>query len=118
HVFEQKFLRDQGKARTVRIANIPAYRGMITDRYGEPLAVSTPVESVWMNPQSIDKTHPALTQVAKLLEIEESSLREKIDRYATREFIYIKRHVTPALAKNIISLAIPGIYSQSEYHRF
>lgn len=118
HVYEQKFLRDQGKARTVRLAKIPAYRGMITDRLGEPLAVSTPVESVWMNPQSIDVTHPQLATVAKLLEIAPQALQDKINRYASREFIYLKRHLTPALAKQVLALKVPGIYSQSEFKRF
>ena len=49
-----KFLQSQGLARTLRMESIPAYRGVITDRYGEPLAMSTPVVSLWANPQELN----------------------------------------------------------------
>ena len=65
HVVKKDFLRSQGEARTVREIKVAAYRGMIKDRNGESLAISTPVDSVWMNPQKVDPTDPNLKQVAK-----------------------------------------------------
>ena len=51
NIIDRNFLLKQSEARVMRIVDIPAYRGMITDRFGQPLAVSTPVDSVWANPQ-------------------------------------------------------------------
>src|SRR5690606_22313395 len=58
HVQDADFLKSEGKARAVRTIQVNAFRGLITDRNGEPLAVSTPVQSIWVNPKEVDLTHP------------------------------------------------------------
>src|SRR6056300_698467 len=94
------FLREQGAMRAVRTAEIPAYRGLVTDRRGEPLAVSTPVVSVWANPQQLRDSN-RLGELASALEISERGLRERIELYADKQFMYLARHQTPDRARKI-----------------
>jgi cell division protein FtsI (penicillin-binding protein 3) len=117
-VFEKGFLQFQGDARTIRVVGTPAYRGMITDRNGEPLAISTPVNSVWLNPKEIDKEHPELLALAAILDISLEQLQEKIARNSGREFIYLQRHVQPAVAEQIQKLDIMGVHLKPEYRRY
>lgn len=118
HVVDQEFLRRQGDVRTIRVENVDAHRGMITDRYGEPLAVSTPVQTVWANPSEMDPDDPRLTNAARLLDLSEAELRSRIRRYGERRFIYVQRKVQPSLAREVMALRIPGLYSRREYQRF
>ncbi len=118
HVVDQEFLRRQGDVRTIRVETVDAHRGMVTDRYGEPLAVSTPVQTVWANPSEMDPDDPRLTNAARLLAISEAELRSRIRRYGERRFIYIQRKVQPSLAREVMALQIPGLYSRREYQRF
>lgn len=118
HVVDQDFLRKQGEARTTRVEAIEAHRGMITDRNGEPLAVSTPVETIWANPGEANPGDERIATLARLLEINESKLRARLKRYSGREFIYVRRKVQPDLARQVKALGIPGIYSRREYRRY
>ena len=118
HVVDQDFLRKQGEARTTRVEAIEAHRGMITDRNGEPLAVSTPVETIWANPAEANPGDERIATLARLLEINESKLRSRLKRYSGREFIYVRRKVQPDLARQVKALGIPGIYSRREYRRY
>ena len=118
HVVDQDFLRKQGEARTTRVEAIEAHRGMITDRNGEPLAVSTPVETIWANPGEANPGDERIATLARLLEINESKLRSRLKRYSGREFIYVRRKVQPDLARQVKALGIPGIYSRREYRRY
>lgn len=118
HVVDNEFLRKQGDVRTIRVESIDAHRGMITDRYDEPLAVSTPVQTIWANPSEADPTEPRLTNLARLLDISEASLRKRIQDYAGREFIYLRRKVQPDLAREVMALDINGVYTRQEYRRY
>lgn len=113
-----QFLQGQGQARTVRTESIPAYRGVITDSRGEPLAVSTPVITLWANPQVIDSTSSGLTELAKHLSMSRDELQQRLSRYAGKEFMYLARQVTPEQAEEVLRLEIPGVYGQGEYKRF
>ncbi|MEH6466289.1 MAG: penicillin-binding transpeptidase domain-containing protein [Porticoccus sp.] len=113
-----QFLQGQGQARTVRTESIPAYRGVITDSRGEPLAVSTPVVTLWANPQVIDSTSPGLTELARNLSMSRDELQQRLSRYARKEFMYLARQVTPEQAEEVLRLEIPGVYGQGEYKRF
>ncbi|GLQ33249.1 peptidoglycan D,D-transpeptidase FtsI family protein [Litoribrevibacter albus] len=118
-VSEQEFLKNQGDLRMVRTEIDPAHRGLITDRNGEPLAVSTPVESIWLNPKyfpSLENVNLAL--LASLLDLREVALRKKIEASAGRQFLYLKRHMPPEQAAKVLELGIKGLYSQREYKRF
>lgn len=113
-----KFLQGQGVARTVRTTAIPAYRGVITDRRGTPLAVSAPVVSLWANPQVLDANAPNLDKLAANLGLTTEQVQQKLRRYAGKEFMYLARHLTPDRAEEILNLEISGVYPQNEYKRF
>ncbi|MAY36887.1 MAG: cell division protein [Spongiibacteraceae bacterium] len=114
----REFLQGQGNARTIRTEQIPAHRGMITDRNGEPLAVSTPVASIWADPKELVAAMGRLPELAQLLGLNRNELREKIERVAGRRFVYLRRHLTPDEAEKVLSAGIPGVYMQREYRRY
>ena len=117
-MLESAFFEQQGDARHLRLVSVPAHRGDILDRNGEPLAISTPVSSIWMNPQVLQVDDRQLAQVAKLLETKLSLLKDKIRSNQNKEFIYLKRHVSPELAAQVSGLNIAGIALQTEYRRY
>ena len=117
-VIGQDFYQQQGDARFLREVPIATSRGMITDRNGEPLAVSTPVESIWANPQELLKTPGHLPTLAAALGVDAESLTRKLTQRADREFVYLKRRINPAEARRILAHEIPGVFSQREYRRF
>jgi len=118
HVVDQEFLRQQGDVRTIRVEQIDAHRGVVTDRYGESLAVSTPVQTLWINPSETDAGDPRLTAVARQLGLREGELRARLRKYASREFLYLRRKIQPELAREVMALGTPGIYSRQEYRRY
>ena len=111
------FLRRQGDLRAVRSAEIPAYRGLITDRRGSPLAVSTPVVTLWANPQQLMGSGKE-GELARLLNLSVDGFSAKLDRYRNKQFMYLARHQTPAVARAVLSSGIPGVYGEREYRRF
>ena len=117
-VLHRKFLQGQGNARSLRVIDIPAYRGMITDRNGTPLAVSTPVESVWVNPKEFSPDEPQFMQLAKYLKLTPKELSRKVVNAENREFLYLQRQLPPMLSKQIQALKIPGINFQKEFKRY
>lgn len=112
------FLQQQGDARFVRQIPIPVSRGMITDRNGEPLAVSSPVESIWANPRELLLHPQRLPELAQALGTPLAPMAERIQARAEREFVYLRRHMNPDDAEEIIELGIPGVFSQREFRRF
>jgi len=117
-VLHSAFFEQQGDARQLRHVTIPANRGDIVDRNGEPLAISTPVNSIWLNPQEFSAEDKSLKQLARLLSVDASSLKKKISAYQGREFMYLKRHVSPELADKVLQLNIKGIALEDEYRRY
>jgi len=117
-VVHPDFLRDQGDARHIRQVPIAAHRGMILDRNGEALAISTPVRSVWLNPKKIEISDSQLRQLAKLLNMNASSISKKIKQNKKRGFIYLKRRIAPQLASKVEQLKIKGVALQREYKRY
>jgi len=118
HIIDRDFLQSQGDARTIRTVPLVANRGVITDRNGEPLAVSSPVKSIWVNPQEIGNKPSQIQRLATELQLDVTSLQEAIVRNARREFLYVKRRVAPAEAERVLALDIDGVYDQQEYQRF
>jgi len=112
-----EFLQDQGAMRAVRTAEIPAYRGVISDRRGEPLAVSTPVVSIWGNP-AVLKDSPRLGELAQALGMELPGLQDKLAHYEGKQFMYLLRHQVPANARIILDKRIAGVFGEREYRRF
>lgn len=115
---ERDFLLGQGDARHQRIMPIPAHRGMILDRNGEPLAISTPVDSVWANPRETLAVRARLPTLAKLLGMSDDALLSELETRAEKEFVYLKRGIDPDAAKQVMALNIPGINLQREYRRY
>ncbi|HQN65992.1 MAG TPA: penicillin-binding protein 2 [Methylophilus sp.] len=111
------FLQQKGDARYSRTLVLQAHRGKITDRNGELLAVSSPVESVWVSPPDLKLTGENKKALAKLLQLKLADINKKISN-PEREFVYLKRRVSPALASKVMSLEIPGVFLQREYKRF
>ena len=118
HITDRDFLQDQGDARTIRTVPLVANRGLITDRNGEPLAVSTPVQSIWVNPSEMSEEDAAIAILAQELELNPEALASNIKSNSSREFLYVKRRLPPAEADRILELGIDGVYSQQEYQRF
>lgn len=115
---QRDFLQGQGDARTLRMEPLVAHRGIITDRNGEPLAVSTPVKSIWVNPKEIVRNTGDMQLLALELELPAESLISSITANAEREFLYVKRRMPPADADRILSMGIEGVYSRQEYQRY
>lgn len=113
-----EFLQGQGNARTLRSEPISAYRGVITDRNGEPLAVSTPVESIWANPQVLLQRPEQWSALSQKLGWNKAELESRLSRFAHKEFIYLERHLPPHEAQEILALDIDGVYTQREYRRY
>lgn len=118
HVLNKDFLQSQGNARYMRTMPVAAHRGVITDRYGDPLAVSTPVDSVWINPAEFMTARTSWSQLSKLLALKVDKVERLVLQRAKREFVYLKRHIRPDLAEQVAKLNIAGVYLQREYHRY
>jgi cell division protein FtsI (penicillin-binding protein 3) len=115
-VLDKKFLLAQGAERHLRVVEMPAHRGMILDRNGQPLAVSTPVDSIWMNPQEL--TASSLPRLAKALGARSADLARLFKNSADKEFVYLARGMDPYAAQQVMALQLPGVYTQREYRRY
>jgi cell division protein FtsI (penicillin-binding protein 3) len=117
-LIDHGFLAKQGEERSMRVVKIAAHRGAITDRTGEPLALSTPVDSVWVNPQEINENIDQLPRLAKALKQDQQVLARRVTSNLDREFLYLERGMPPEQAVQIKALGIPGVYLQREYRRY
>lgn len=117
-VLNQDFYRGQGEARHARVVDVVAHRGMILDRHGEPLAASTPVDTVWVNPQEFSAKPEQFRLLSKELGMPADAITRVIYERANVEFAYLKRQVSPELALKVAALKIPGVYLQREYRRY
>ena len=119
-LFEGQFLQGQGDQRHLRVESLPAHRGTIHDRQGEPLAISAPVDSVWADPGvTVDQASAAeLRSLARTLDLKPGPLRDDLLQRRSREFYFLQRHVAPDVADAVTALDIPGVDLQREYRRF
>ena len=117
-LIDKEFYQQKADARILREIPIATSRGLITDRNGEPLAVSTPVESIWVNPQELLKAADRIPELAQALNIPAQELKQRVTERSKKEFMYLKRRINPAEAQKITALKIPGVFSQREYRRF
>ena len=117
-VISKDFLQEHGDARALRVVRIPAHRGMIMDRNGEPLAVSTSVNSIWATPRRVISSDKDLAPLAAYLDTSVAELGKLLKERIGREFVYLKRHVNPALADKVMALNIPGISLEQEFRRY
>jgi cell division protein FtsI (penicillin-binding protein 3) len=115
---DKDFLIGQGDARHLRVEAISAHRGKILDRNGEPLAISTPVDSVWANPRELAAEPRRWRELATLLGLDLGQLERMLAERGEREFVYLKRQVAPGLASKVEQAGVPGVYLQREYRRY
>lgn len=110
------FLRQKGEARFSRVITLKAHRGNILDRHGEPLAISTPVESVAASPKDVELDSDKATRLARLLGLSVQELERKLRD--ERDFVYLRRQLSPSQAEKVIALDVPGIFLLREYRRY
>jgi cell division protein FtsI (penicillin-binding protein 3) len=111
------FLQQKGETRYARVIEISAHRGMVTDRNGEPLALSTPVESVWAAPADANLSAEQRAKLTRLLGMDAAELKKKLAE-SEREFVYLKRQLPPEQAAKVVQLNLPGVFLQREYRRY
>ena len=112
------FLKTHGDARSVRVIEITAHRGVITDRNGDHLAISTPMESVWADPSRVLEHIDRSPELAEILNTSTEKLKGKFFDRINRDFVYLRRHADPNVVKKILALNIPGVYLEKEYKRY
>ena len=117
-VIDQDFLEKQGDARILRVAKLSANRGMMLDRNGEALAVSTPVDTVWADPRKLAQVPQDFPRLAKALDRDVQWLARRVTSSLDREFVYLVRHMRPQDAAKVKALGIPGVDTLREYRRY
>ncbi len=121
-ILETEFLQDQGKRRYLRVLEIPAHRGEIRDRHGEPLAISAPVVTVWADPRRLPSTAAVLVPLARILEMKLDTLRRHLAKHSEKGFVYLKREASPEVGKAVLALMdeykAEGIGLEREYRRY
>ena len=114
---DNDFLQAKGEARFMRVVEMPASRGAVMDRNGKPLAVSTPVESIWASPAEMELDAAQLAELAGALRMDRKSLYARLAE-KDKNFVWLKRQLSPVEATKVIALKIPGVFQQREYRRF
>ena len=117
-LINRHFLQSEGDKRAVRYESIAAHRGVIFDRNNKPLAVSTPVVTIWAMPEELYEASKRWPELAKALEVSPSWLKKRVTAVKDKEFMYLKRQMTPEDAAAIMALKVPGVYSRKEQRRF
>ncbi len=117
-VLDHDFLKAHGDARSVRHIPIPAHRGLITDRNGEPLAVSTPVTTLWANGKELQAGREQWPALAAALGQDAASFTARLEQNKDREFMYLVRGLTPENGQRVLDLKVPGVYAIEEFRRF
>ena len=117
-VFNKVFLNQQADTRHLRTEKISAHRGSIMDRNGDPLAISTPVDSVWANPKELAAAVERVPDLARSLGLDPELLMRRITRSMDKEFLYLKRHLSPDQAHMVMALNLPGVNVMREYRRY
>jgi cell division protein FtsI (penicillin-binding protein 3) len=117
-ILDGGFLEGQGDARYTRVAKLSAHRGVILDRSGEPLAVSTPVDTIWVNPRELKQAQDQWPRLAEALNRDKQWLAQRVSSNLDREFLFLVRHMRPQDAAQVKALNIPGVYVLREYRRY
>ncbi len=117
-VLDRQFLVQEGDKRTLREATMPAHRGMIVDRFGEPLAASSPVDTVWVNPKVLAQAPDDIARLARALKRDPQWLAQRVTSNLDRQFLYVARHMDPVDSARVKSLGIAGVELMREYKRY
>jgi cell division protein FtsI (penicillin-binding protein 3) len=112
------FLQAKGEARYARVIEMPASRGKVLDRNGSPLAISTAVESICATPEELSEADGReLAALARALGMDAEDIRQKIAR-KDRQFVFLKRQISPEQAAKVMALRVPGVFQQREFRRY
>ncbi|PJE80356.1 Peptidoglycan D,D-transpeptidase FtsI [invertebrate metagenome] len=117
-LFNRQFLQNEGDKRSVRYESIPAHRGIIFDRNGKPLSVSTPLVTLWADPGDLYPESSRWQELANALNVDYDWLSERITVNKHKEFVYLKRQMAPEVANKVMALDIPGVHSVEEHRRY
>ena len=117
-LLDRHFLQNEGDKRSVRYEQVPAHRGVIFDRNGKPLAVSTPVVTIWADPADLFPVKSRWGDLAKQLGISEKVFARRITASRGKDFIYLKRHLTPEQGQMVMALQVPGVHMMEEHRRY
>lgn len=128
-VFNKEFLQDKADLQHIGIVDVPAYRGQIKDRNGEPLAISTPVQSIWLNLRQIENSKQEqkenqagvsekLAAMAGILGMSQKDLQAFMKKHSGKRFAYLKRQINPELAEKVKALEISGVYFEKAFKRY
>jgi cell division protein FtsI (penicillin-binding protein 3) len=117
-LIDKDFLQARGNERHLRIVPVSAHRGMILNRHEEPLAVSSPVDSVWVDPKDILPHQKHIQALANLLQVDVTVLQNTLQRRKERRFVYVRRHLSPELAHQIKAMQLRGVHLRREHRRY
>ena len=111
------FLQAKGESRFVRVVDMPASRGAVMDRNGKPLAISTPVESIWASPSEMDVDDKVVVKLAAALGVDKKFVAERLAD-DSKNFVWLRRQLPPDQAARVMALKVPGVFQQREFRRF
>jgi cell division protein FtsI (penicillin-binding protein 3) len=121
-IFNKAFLQDKGDLQHIGVVDVPAYRGQIQDRSGEPLAISTPVQSIWLNTRQLnlheEEDLQKMAQMIQILDINAKEWREFLKKEQGKRFVYLRRQINPDLAEKVKALKIAGVYFEKAFKRY
>lgn len=118
HVLQHDFLASQGEKRNVRTEPLAAHRGVIYDRVGNPLAVSTPVTALWGNPSVLVENREAWQRLRNNKVVSTTKLAEAVRGRENKHFVYLARRLAPLQAQSVLAEKVPGISASTEYRRY
>lgn len=111
------FLQAKGESRFVRVLDMPASRGAVMDRNGKPLAISTPVESIWASPSSMEADDKTIAKLAIALNVDKKIITARLAE-DDKNFVWLKRQISPEQAAKVMALKVPGVFQQREFRRY
>ena len=111
------FLQMKGESRFSRVLQVPATRGRVLDRNGEAVAISTPVKSIWAIPEDASVSATQLKSLASVLNVDPEELGKRLAD-TKRDFVYLKRQISPEQAERVAELGLEGVFAQREYRRY
>ena len=119
-ILEKDYLQSKGDARYQRIKEQSPQRGMIVDRNEVPLAISTPVDSIWAHPSTIleNEKKYSYKQLTSALKMKRKDFLALMKKNEKRQFVYLRRHLKPHVADRVLALEVPGIHARREYRRY
>jgi cell division protein FtsI (penicillin-binding protein 3) len=117
-IVDAEYLQDQGNDRFLRDVKIATPRGNILDRNGEPLAVSTPVDSIGADPGRLLEEPEGIRELARMLGADPDAMERRLTQKSKQRFIWIRRRLHPAVADEVRALGLQGIEIRKEYRRF